>query len=403
MKIQTTFPVNQPYNFGGTALVDAGLNDRRVSLFAPNLEGGGAQLAVLNLALGFAARGMKVSLVLTKAEGAYLARVPPQVKIVNLESRAPEVLSKTLALRRYLRRERPDFLISSLDIFGAATWAQVLAGVPTRVVLMVQNNISELLRDTSGRAGGKLRMQTVRWFYPWADAVVAVSQGVAEDLADIADMPLADIEVIYNPVVMKDFQEKARERVDHPWFTPGGPPVILGAGRLVKQKDFATLVRAFAAVRRRREARLMILGATDYREPTIKPELARLIGEFGLQNDAALIGFVDNPYSYMAAARVFVLSSIHEGFGNVVAEALAAGTPVVSTDCESGPAEILGHGEYGQLAPVGDAEALGAAILETLDRPADSAKLRRRAEDFSEEKIVGQYMEVLQSIDRRKK
>jgi len=258
----------------------------------------------------------------------------------------------------------------------------------------VQNNLSKQFQDSPGI----IRPYMVRRFYPWADALVAVSQGVAEDLANITRLPITDIRVIYNPVVMPDFHEKAKEPVDHPWFAQGQPPVLLGAGRLVKQKDFPTLIRAFALVRQRRPARLIILGEEDKRDPSIKPQIEALVRELGLAGEVALPGFVDNPYAYMAKAAVFVLSSIYEGFGNVVAEAMAAGTAVVSTNCESGPMEILEGGKYGRLVPVGDVEALADAILATLYKPTDPEVLQRRVGAFSVERVVEQYMEVLGSF-----
>lgn len=369
-----------------------------VSLFAPNLDGGGAELVVLRLAQGFAERGLKVDLVLARARGAYLTKVPPTVRVVDLKSKSPVILFKTLALLRYLKQERPTILLSVLDIASAATWAKHLARVPTKVVMSTHTNLSHQFQDKQELILGRVRTLLVRWLYPWADAIVAVSQGVAEDLTRISGLRLKDIEVIYNPVVTPEVLEKAKEPIAHPWFAPGEPPVILGVGRLVRQKDFATLVQAFALLRQRQPARLMILGDVDQREPSIKPQLEALIRELGLEDEVTLPGFVDNPHAYMAKAAVFVLSSIYEGFGNVVAEALAAGTPVVSTDCESGPAEILENGKYGRLVPVGDIEALADAIAATLSNPTDPEILRQRSQAFSVDRVVDQYLEVLNSV-----
>lgn len=382
--------------------VDMTLRKTSVCLFLPNLDGGGAERAILQLAQGFAERGLKIDLVLAKAEGSYLTKVPADVRVIDLKSKFPVVLSKTLALLRYLRRERPMILLSALDIVSAATWAQRLTGMSTtKVVMCVQTNLSHQFRDKPDIFMGKVRSYLVRWFYPWANEIVAASQGVAEDLALLAGLPLKNIRVIYNPVVTPDFFEKAKESIDHPWFAPEEPPVILGVGRLVRQKDFPTLIRAFALVRQRRPARLMILGDGDKREPTVRPQLEALVRELGLEGDVALPGFVENPYAYMAKAAVFVLSSVYEGFGNVVAEAMAAGTSVVSTDCESGPAEILENGKYGRLAPVGDIYALADAILATLSKPTDPEVLRQRARTFSVDRVVEQYLEVLK-IDTKK-
>jgi glycosyltransferase involved in cell wall biosynthesis len=373
-----------------------------VSLFIPNLDGGGAERVMLHLAEGFAKRGLKVDLVVARAEGAYLTKVPTEVRLIDLKSKAPVILFKTLALRRYLQQEQPLFLLSTLDILSSATWAQRLAGIPTRVVMCVQTNLSQQFQDRHGLIMRKVRSYLVKRFYPWADAIVAASKGVAEDLAHMTNLPLTDIQVIYNPVVTSNFFEKVQEPIAHPWFAPGQPPVILGVGRLVKQKDFLTLVRAFALVRQRHPVRLMVLGDVDEREPLIKPQLEALVRELDLEGEVALPGFVENPYAYMAKAAVFVLSSIYEGFGNVVAEALATGTPVVSTDCESGPAEILEYGKYGKLVPVGDFNALADAISDTLSNPTDPEILRQRSQAFSVDRVVAQYLEVLNSLTKQR-
>ena len=369
-----------------------------VSLFIPNLDGGGAERVMLHLAEGFAEQKLQVDLVVAKAEGAYLSKIPENVRLVNLAAKPPVILSKTLALKQYLQQEQPDFLISTLDILSSATWAKRLARVNTKVVMCVQTNLSQQFQDRHGMLMKKAKWAVVQRFYPWADAIVTASAGVARDLEKNAKIPLRQLTVIHNPVVTPDFSQKAQETVDHPWFGANQPPVLLGVGRIVKQKSFATLVEAFAQVRQRHPARLMILGEVDPREPQVKPELDRLIEKYGLQADVAFPGFVENPYAYMAKASVFVLSSIYEGFGNVVAEAIATGTSVVSTDCESGPAEILGKDQYGKLVPVGDPEAMADAIVALLEQPTDAQLLKERSQAFTIDCIVRQYLEVLNKL-----
>ncbi len=370
-----------------------------ISVFLPALAGGGAERAMIHLAQGFAARGFKADLVVAQVEGAYAAKLPPEIHLVDLQAKFPVVVSKTFALRRYLRETQPAFLVTTLDIANAAAWAKRLAGVPTQVVMCVQTHLSQQFQDRAGGVG-LIRPHLVRWFYPWSDRIVAASQGVADDLSTLSGIPRETIRVIYNPVVMPSLFERMQAPVEHPWFEEGEPPVILGVGRLVKQKDFLTLVQAFAQVRQQRPARLMILGEPDPREPQIKPELEATIQELGMSADVALPGFVDNPYAYMSKAAVFVLSSIYEGFGNVVAEAIATGTSVVSTDCESGPAEILAHGKYGKLVPVKNVNALAHEILATLDQPTDPTLLQQRAQAFTIEAIADQYLEVFRDLDR---
>ena len=216
-----------------------------------------------------------------------------------------------------------------------------------------------------------------------------MSQGVAEDLVRIG-LPSDKIKVIYNPIFTPALLEKAQQPLAHPWFSSNQPPVILGVGRLEKQKDFPTLIRAFAQVQQQRPFRLIILGEGPQRS-----QLEALVQEMGLMANVDMPGFVVNPYAYMNQSAVCVLSSAWEGFGNVLVEAMATGTPVVSTNCESGPAEILANGQYGKLVAVGDVEGMAEAIANTLNNPPNSQTLRQRAMEFSQERALAKYLEVL--------
>ncbi|MCL6473655.1 MAG: glycosyltransferase [Firmicutes bacterium] len=356
-----------------------------IALFLPSLAGGGAQKVFLHLGQGFAQRGVDVHLVLARAEGPYLPIVPNTLQIIDLG--APRVLRSLPALVRYLRKVRPVVLLSALDHANVvAIWAQKLARVPTRVVVTVHSTPSE-----SSAWAKTLRARLMRYwvkpFYPWAHAVVAVSKGVANDLIHWVGVPADKVRVIYNPIVTPDMLRKSEEPLDHPWFQPGQPPVILGAGRLTIAKDFPTLLRAFALVRDQQPARLVILG-----EGELRADLERLAAQLGIGQDFALPGFVQNPYPYLKRAAVFVLSSRWEGFSVVLGEALACGTPVVSTDCRNGPREILEDGKWGALVQVGDYESMAAAICDTLSS--------QRVTDFPKEKfhidnIVTQYLETI--------
>jgi glycosyltransferase involved in cell wall biosynthesis len=331
----------------------------KIALFLPTLGGGGAEKVFLHLGKGFAERGVEVHLVLARAAGSYLPSVPDSLQIVDL--RAPRVLRSIPALIGYLRKVRPDVVLSALDHANvAALWAQKLARVPTRVVATVHSTPSQ-----ASAHARTLRARLMRYwmkpFYPWAHAVVAVSKGVADDLVQWVGVPADKVRVIYNPIITPELFHKAEEPLDHPWFQLGQPPVVLGVGRLTTAKDFPTLLRAFALVRAQRPARLMILG-----EGELRAELERLAEQLGIAEDFALPGFAQNPYPYLKRAAVFVLSSRWEGLPTVLVEALALGTPVVSTDCPSGPAEILDGGRLGTLVAVGDASALAAAILDAL-------------------------------------
>jgi glycosyltransferase involved in cell wall biosynthesis len=236
--------------------------------------------------------------------------------------------------------------------------------------------------------------QLVKRFYPLADAVVARSKGVAEDLVQNMKVPRERVHVIYNPTD-PEIEAKAQEPFEHPWFKNSKIPVILCVARLAPEKDLPTLIRAFSVVRKERPAKLAILG-----EGSERAKLEALVKELGLEGDVWMPGFVDNPFKFMKRATVFALSSKFEGFGMVIAEALAVGTPVVSTDCPSGPAEILGGGKWGKLVPVGDCEKLAEAILETIENPLDRDALKLRGKDFSVEQVGEKWLGLLRSVWR---
>jgi glycosyltransferase involved in cell wall biosynthesis len=237
-------------------------------------------------------------------------------------------------------------------------------------------------------------------YYPCADRIVTVSRDLAEDLAAFAAIPRERILPIYNPVVDDRLQRAAAESPDHPWFRAGEVPIVLGVGRLERRKGFATLIRAFARVRRLRPLRLVILGGgkTPRGEAADRAVLDALIRDLGVETDVSLPGFKPNPYAYMTRASVFVLASDYEGLPGVLIQAMACGCPVVSTDCPTGPREILEGGRFGPLVPVGDDQAMADAIARVLDAPTPPADLRRRAGDFSVDKAVGTYLAMFEAI-----
>ena len=360
-----------------------------IALYLPNLDGGGAERMMVNLGGGFVARGVAVDLVLAAAKGPYLAQVPPPVEVVDLSS--PGVMSSLPKLVRYLRREKPRTLLVTLNHAAVVALLAVrLAGVKTRVWVRESNMMFP------GKATS-LKVRTLRLsvkrFYPWATGHIGVSEGVSEDVQRFTGVSPEKVRTIYNPVVTDDLARQAQAPLAHPWFNedaPELPPVILAAGRLTGQKDYPTLLRAFKEVRSQRPARLMVLGEGQQRG-----ELETLTKELGIQADVSLPGFVDNPFAYMARADLFVLSSAWEGLPGVLIQAMACGCPVVSTNCPSGPREILEGGAYGPLVEVGDVQGLAAAMLSTLESHISSKKLEARASDFSVEAISDEYLKVL--------
>jgi glycosyltransferase involved in cell wall biosynthesis len=332
-----------------------------------------------------------VDLVLAKREGPYLSEVQENVNVVDLN--AGGVLKSLPALIRYLRRAQPAALLSAMDHSNIiALLAKILARVQTRVVVSVHNTLSISSKHSNGRA--RLIPYIARWCYGWADGVVAVSRGVADDLSNTIKLPRERIRVINNPVVVPELFKMAKEPVRGSWFRDGELPVVLSAGRLTAQKDYPTLLRAFSLLIRERPLRLLILGEGEERA-----KLEALVRSFALEDVVELPGFVKNPYAYMSKAAVFVVSSAWEGFGNVLVEAMAVGTPVVATNCPSGPAEILENGKYGRLVKPSDPDALAEGILAELDRPTDSEILRHRTKEFSYDHIADKYLRLLHGSD----
>lgn len=229
------------------------------------------------------------------------------------------------------------------------------------VYLSVHNTLKNDL-NCRNFIGRKHKIYKLHNAYSNADGIIAVSQGVAEDIVKYTGISRQKIKVIYNPVPIQDIIMKANENLDHPWFLPGQPPVVLGVGRLVPQKDFQTLLRAFNLIRKNRECRLLILG-----EGPERSKLETMVTRMDLENDVSLPGFEENPFKFMKHASIFVLSSAWEGLGLVIVEALACNTPIVATNCPSGPAEILEHGRYGHLVPVKDEYSMAKAIEMVLD------------------------------------
>ena len=359
----------------------------RVALFTGSMRGGGAERVMLTLAAGFAERGVGVDLVLVKAEGEYLGMVPDGVRVVDLDSR--RTLTAVPRLLKYLSQERPSTLFSTvLPTDLAALIAKLFQGRRLRVVLRQSTTFSEAF----GTAAFKSRqvMRLMRLLMPAADAIVAVSEGAASDLRGQVPRAAGKIVTIHNPVVGPGLAYQAAEAVEHPWFVDGGEPLVLAAGRLSHEKDYPTLLRAFAEVARSRAARLVILGQGPERE-----SLLELAARLGIEDRFDLPGFDVNPFRYMARASVFVLSSRYEGFPNVLAQAMACGAPVVSTDCRSGPSEMLEGGKWGRLVPVGDWRAMARAIEATLDDPMPAEELKARASVYSVEASVERYLEVL--------
>ncbi len=355
----------------------------RIAIFLPSLRGGGAERVMVQLANGFARKGHSVDLLLAQAEGRYRDEVSGEVDIIDLSSK--RVSSALRPLANYLRTKRPDALLTAMAHANlVAIVAHKMARSRARLVISERNSLARL----SGASGVAFRC-IMRALYPFADRVVCVSEGIADELKHEAAVPSRLLRAIPNPVDTADIAGKAQDRPNHPWFEGGAAPVIVAVGRLETQKDYPTLIAAFNEVRSRRSVRLIILG-----EGSLRERLQTDINRRGLTASVSLAGFQANPFGWMAAARLYVMSSLYEGFPNSLVQAMACNTQVVSTDCPTGPSQILEGGKWGTLAPVGCAPALARAIESALDRQ-DSPDVRRRAADYAIDGIVMQYLDEL--------
>jgi glycosyltransferase involved in cell wall biosynthesis len=366
----------------------------RVAFFLATSGHSGVDRLMGHLLPAVARRGYQVDLLRVRRHGPAID--DPAVRIVDL--RTAHVYTALPALLRYLRREHPRVLLSDKDrVNRVALLARALSGVDTRQVLRSGTTVS---RDLASRRplDRWLQRASMSGLYRYAQSVIVPSRGAAADLARYTGLALGRITVVPNPVVSRALLDAASAPPPHPWFEPGQPPVILGVGELCARKDFETLLRAFARLRRERDCRLLILG-----EGRLRHRLEALGHTMGVADDLALPGFQPHPYPYLAHSALLASSSRWEGLGVALVEALALGTPVVSTDCPSGPREILKDGLYGPLVPVGDVEALADAIRRTLDKPPPRSLLKEAAAPYEVESATSAYLRAMglaEFIDR---
>jgi glycosyltransferase involved in cell wall biosynthesis len=367
--------------------IESSLKNKNISLLLPDLRGGGAERVAVNLANSFVQRGYSVDMVLLSTTGEFLTDLRPEIRVVDFQVK--RLRGALLPLARYLRQAQPGALLACMwPLTVIAVWARILARVGTRIIVAEHTtwSKSELLKRPN--VGWQVRT-SMHYTFPRADGIVAVSQGAADDLARFAHIKCDDITVIYNPIVGEAKPPIGEPQAPEDWWT-GPHRRVLAVGTLKAIKDYATLLTAFAQLRQRVNARLLILG-----EGECRAALEVQARQLGIEDGVYMPGFVKDPSPYYQHADLHVLSSTGEGLPTVIIEALAAGTPVVSTDCPSGPREILGDGQFGHLVPVGDAAVLAAAMAESLSATHDRAALKARAQDFSIDKATDRYLELL--------
>jgi len=360
----------------------------RVALLLPDLRPGGAERVGVNLANEFASRGFAVDLVLMQRQGELLPLVNPEVSIVDLAS--PRVRYAVRPLAAYLKKRKPTALLANMwPLTVTAIAVSRLARLRIRVVVVEHAPWSVFIRTHKFLHRVAIRL-SMRFLMPWADERVGVSGGVATDLELLARLRAGTVHAVFNPVTGFKAQASPGPEMStaQAWVNSFGKKVI-AIGALKSEKRFDRLLHAFARLPDR-DTVLMILGEGGERK-----NLETLAQTLSIDGRVFLPGFTRNPAYYLRRADLFVLSSDYEGFGNVVAEALEQGTPVVSTDCPYGPREILEDGKYGTLVPAGDVGALARAMEDALNREHDHEALRRRAQDFSVDKAADAYLDLL--------
>lgn len=369
----------------------------RLGVFISFSGDGGVERMVTQLCAEFV-HHVDVDLLALKIEGGHVQRIPSAVNLMRLDAR--HAWSSVGEVAEYLRQTRPDALLVAKDRAGrAALAARRRAGVQVPVFIRLGTNLSAALQGKDGFSRW-LRTRPMRKRYPEADGVIAVSEGVRQDILKLTGIDAARVQVIRNPVITAHLAEQAAQPAPHPWLVQKSVPVIIGMGRLTRQKDFATLLRAFAALQVLIPSRLILLG--DAPKPMDRQRLQQLAFDLGVSERLLLPGFQANPYAWLSRADLFVLSSAWEGSPNALTEALALGIPSVSTDCPSGPSEILDGGRYGPLVPVGDHVAMSQAMSATLTRPLPSDLLRQAVNEYRADWSARRYLACMGLTEPRR-
>jgi len=372
---------------------------KRILFHTGSLRGGGAQRVVATLLRNLDRERFESHLVLWKREGVYFDLLPPDVPVSTFPGNGRSLVHNhaynVAYLSRVIKDVQPDVVMSFLD--GANVLAletKLLKRPNCSFLICQQNNLSVSLERNYpyGALRRWLKKRYMAWLYPKADHIIAVSEGVKTDLVQSFNIPSSMITPIYNSVDLALIRKRSQSPAHYPW-PRGQYQVILAAGRLVEQKGFSDLIRAFSQVRAKTLSKLVILG-----EGISRGELEALVTSLNLEDDVYMPGFVDNPWAYMRDADLFVLSSYWEGFGNVIVEAMACGVPIIATDCDFGPREIIQRGKNGILVPVGDVSQLASQTVRLLSSAAERQRLSeaglKRARDFDGLKTCREYEQV---------
>ena len=398
------------------------MNNTKISFLIPSLSTGGIARVMVNLANHFAQNGHNIDLVYCKkkldlyqsiSKGVNVFKLKKSnflysniftirndyhnikywIKPIIFKNKKEKLICFLPSLIQYLKNMNPQYIISAQTYTNIITLlAKNHLNSKVKVILTEHTHLSHEILNQNDSYYWKFITPLIQRHYDKADSIVTVSKGVAKDLTESIGIKPKKIVTIYNPVIKNDIFTKIHEPVVHPWFQ-GRNLVILGVGRLEPQKDWLTLLKAFVLVLESHPAKLVILG-----EGSLRKELEQTLSDLDIKGHVEFPGKVKNPYKYMARSDVFVLSSLFEGLSNVLIEALACGCNIVSTDCLSGPAEVLKNGKYGILVPIHDKYAMSNAILTSLSTFYDQKDLINRALDFRIENSYHEYNGLIQSL-----
>jgi glycosyltransferase involved in cell wall biosynthesis len=356
-----------------------------ITIILPNLNGGGAERLHVNLANNWVSQGFDVEFILLRKEGVLIPLLAPEIKVKGLN--VDRIRDAIFPLASQLRKSRPQIVLTAMwPLTSVAVLAWIISGCKGKLFLSDHENL-RLAYIGQKRATLSYLKNIIRFSYPLASGIIAVSRGVKNELCLLGNLPNKLVRVIHNPAAVGVSSVRETSTVRDQLWGAGFDRHILTAGRLAPEKDHESLIKAFALIPKNFNAKLVILGNGPARA-----DLEALVIQLELEGRVLLPGFIVDPYPWFRSADLFVLSSLREGFGNVIVEALECGLPVVSTNCPSGPAEILEDGRFGKLVPVKDPPALAFAMLESLDSPHDRAMLMRRSQDFSVRKISDEYL-----------
>ncbi len=366
---------------------------KKIMFVISSLVGGGAEHVVVNLINNLDRKKYEILLVIFENKLDLESNLNIPIKIVCLYKKTRwDFLKIIFKLRKTIGDYEPDSIISFLQYTNIVTVLSTLFQIRNYTLIISERSYPRKYLTTTRL--GYLKRWLMSFTYKRADKIITVSKAIKRVLEEDFSIPPEKIKVVYNPVSLEEIIFKSQKAVEHPFFKDGNAQVIISAGRLVKLKRYDRLLRVFSLIRKsQKTARLIILG-----KGILKRELENLALKLKINKFVSFVGYKDNPYAWMSKADIFVLSSAYEGFPNVLIEAMACGVPVISTDCLSGPREIITNGKNGILVPVGDERKLAEAILDLLNnekkRKKFSLEAKKRVKDFEAKKIVTQYAKL---------